>query len=90
MAFTQASDSGKTGTRRDRNKQGRKVSDQSSSQTSPSRRKDSITKRDRYIYQNDNISDIFKLFLKIITDEIFLPELFKMIPNQTLLNIRNV
>ncbi|XP_058813943.1 protein unc-80 homolog isoform X3 [Topomyia yanbarensis] len=53
MAFTHVSDSGKNGNRRERSKQGRKVSDQSSSQASPSRRKDSITKRDRII-QDDS------------------------------------
>ncbi|XP_055525794.1 protein unc-80 homolog isoform X1 [Wyeomyia smithii] len=53
MAFNSMADSGKNNTRRDRPKQGRKVSDQSSSLTSPSRRKDSITKRDRII-QDDS------------------------------------
>ncbi|XP_055584997.1 protein unc-80 homolog [Uranotaenia lowii] len=53
MAFTHVTDSAKNSARRDRTKQGRKVSDQSSSQTSPSRRKDSICKRDR-INQDDS------------------------------------
>ncbi|KXJ74140.1 hypothetical protein RP20_CCG014272 [Aedes albopictus] len=53
MAFTHVTESGKSSGRRDRSKQGRKVSDQSSSQTSPSRRKDSISKRDRII-QDDS------------------------------------
>lgn len=53
MAFTHVTESAKNSARRDRTKHGRKVSDQSSSQTSPSRRKDSISKRDRII-QDDS------------------------------------
>ncbi|XP_038122393.1 protein unc-80 homolog isoform X5 [Culex quinquefasciatus] len=52
MAFTNVTEAGKNSTRRDRTKHGRKVSE-GSSQTSPSRRKDSIPKRDRII-QDDS------------------------------------
>ncbi|XP_050101355.1 protein unc-80 homolog isoform X2 [Anopheles aquasalis] len=53
-AYAQPNESAKGAPRRDRSKQGRKVSDQSSSQTSPSKRKDSVTKRDRIILQDES------------------------------------
>uniref|UniRef100_A0AAG5CN78 Protein unc-80 homolog n=1 Tax=Anopheles atroparvus TaxID=41427 RepID=A0AAG5CN78_ANOAO len=54
VTFAQPNESSKGATRRDRSKQGRKVSEQSSSQTSPSKRKDSVTKRDRIILQDES------------------------------------
>ncbi|XP_041761318.1 protein unc-80 homolog isoform X1 [Anopheles merus] len=54
VTYAQPSESAKGTTRRERSKQGRKVSDQSSSQTSPSKRKDSVTKRDRIILQDES------------------------------------
>ncbi|XP_052902471.1 protein unc-80 homolog [Anopheles moucheti] len=54
VTYAQPNESTKGTTRRDRSKQGRKVSDQSSSQTSPSKRKDSVTKRDRILLQDES------------------------------------